>query len=552
MTLSSNAIHTLNPVETQQLLGRLEHWRKGVCPNGKLAEQSSFVLQQRPCIIIHPEPNLLSVTTELITEQAWDTNLVDCGVITHLNDDAMMKTLAHFYMLFHASNNQPRHNNTLHSIFQRKHASFRVDQVSRPTRALQQALDRLTAESINSEMQWELLMYIWNTFGFLWPRKLILGYRITRRHTYTFDNPIDSMNLFHNLLNQLKDEMHSLLNNYQQHQHLLGSFQLDSFLKHSDIVARVDLDPLHLFLSPEESQKIQDIIHYRFVQVTVYQPIKIYNTCTDSYLCWDPKRSQDTMIEDNEPFDFLVRAVAKHPNHSYVSSDAQYLWRMMQTPITAQQPLPTSSMAIAGSDRVFIYPACRSSSALDMPKLESTSSWQLKERFMIDTHTMALSCRPYLAHSEEQPSRDFSKFRGLRLLPENKRENTQTTSIVDWTIEYPHNHMKYMTEAQANIKLNFQEHVRSRKPIVDGDVVQLQQIGLLTVFDPVSKSNHAKHQSNKKNVLCVDEDLTKDRWADKTYWRLELANKQDMKYHQATYCSWPPTFSSSVHQEIRL
>ncbi|KAI8357240.1 hypothetical protein BD560DRAFT_406302 [Blakeslea trispora] len=540
----SSSIYSLDPIKTQQLLERLDDWRKGICPNGKLAEQNSFVLQQRPSITIHPEPTLMPVTTELITEQAWDGNLVACSVITHLNDDAMMETLAYLYMIFHASDHPSHHTNTLHTIHTRKHASFRMDQVSRPTRALQQRLDQLTA-GMDSEAQWDLLINIWHTFGFLWPRKIVLGYKITKSRTYTFDHPVDSINKFYSHLDLLKDEIDSLMHDRQHHPYQLAPFQLESLIEHGDIVARMDLDPLHLFLDPKTSKLIHDMIYHRFVQVTVYQPIKLYNACTDSYLCWDPKKSQDTVIEENESFDFLVRAVPRQQR--LASSGTQYLWRLMRTPMTHQPSFSSPPLAISGSERVFIYPACRSSPVLERSGFDSTSPWQLKDRFMIDTHTMALSCRPYLDEPDEQ-QRDFSKFRGLRLLSSDKLDSFQEASMVDWTIEYPHNHLKYMTETQANIKLNFHEHVRSHKPLIDGDSVQLQQIGLLTVFDPVNKSSHTKHRSNKKNVLCVDEDLTKDRWAEKTYWKLELADKADMKYHQSTFCSWPPIPPSVSHQ----
>ncbi|KAI8098125.1 uncharacterized protein B0P05DRAFT_520512 [Gilbertella persicaria] len=511
----------LNDDQIYQLLHRLNSWRHGICPNGKLSDQNCFVLNQKPCITIHPEPNS-PITTELITEWDWADNLVNCGALTHLSDDSMMNTFSDFYLMFHAAKDTHNNVNTLHLLQLRKHASFKVDQISRPTRALQTHLDQLK-KTQDPQDQWHNLMTLWHTFGYLWPRKLILGYKTHLKQTYKFTNQTDSMNGFYFNLNLLKEEWHAL--NPQT------EFDLQHFMDTAEIVSRMDLVPMHAFLMPEWTELIQGIMTQRHIRVSIYQPIKFYNIATQSYLCWDVRKHQD----------FLVRAIASAEIDQ--SPETQYLWRCLWTP-NMNLSHETDCQHLSGFDQIYIYPACRSNRP-DRQETSSTEPWQIQDRThtWVDTHTMPLSCRPYSKQLE--PHRDFSKLRGLQLVSSPESEQR-----LDWTIEYPNNQLKYMTEIQVNLKLNFHEHIRRRKPLMYGDTIQLQQIGLLTAFLPVMKPN--VKSSNKRSVLCVDEDITAERWTENTYWTIELADKADMKRHALNYCPWPPNHGPLFSRQGKL
>lgn len=583
----STDIQELDLNNTKKLLKRLDEWRNGICPNGTLAKEPCFVLEHRPAISIHPDQSISSqrqvITTELITEREWSDNLIDCGAITHLNDDILMKTMSDFFMIFHSSD-KVNNCNTLHSLQLRKHASFKVDTILRPTSALQLRIQKLLKDDTsNLNAKWDELVDIWNTFGYLWPRKIILGYKIHLKESYKFKDGNDSTDGYYYHLNILRDTFHHQAPKDQP-------FNLDHFLKNATIVSRVDIAPIHEFFDPESRDAISQIIYTKFVQVPVYYPIKIYNVYTNSYLCWDPYgNSQQDPSFDGDYHNYLVRAVSAEPLDLSRAPESQYIWRMAWRPTTTtQQKYDTNTndtfdpedhrpQTVRGCSKVYIYPACESVTPKIIKKSSAKNSqaWHINDRMeeasdMIETHKMVLSCRPY-RHETKVLQSEYSKLRPLRLLAHNSSHYSKEK--IDWTIEYPNNGLKYMTDAQANIKLNFHEHVRRLKPLLIGDVIQLQQIGLLTAFNPISKltdglpaqrPNHLEQQQpsstqslrtakriiarkpslkskNKKNVLCVDEDFTVESWRENTFWKIELVTKADMNRHSSNFIRWPQT-----------
>lgn len=606
-------IHELDAQNTNRLLTRIQGWRSGICPDGTLAKEPCFVLKQRPTISIHPDQSIInsprqqSLTTEIITERDWSSNLVECGAITHLNDDIMMKTLSDFYMIFHSAD-KIENCNTLHLLQLRKHASFNVDNVERPTRLLHLKIQELLAAATKEDLdaKWNRLMVIWNQFGYLWPRKIILGHKTHFKSTYKFVDPTDSMSGYYYHLGKLKDK-------YHREAHKDPLFNLEEFLDDAEIIARQDMAPMHDFLDLESRSAVEEIIHTKFVQISVHYPIKIYNVSTDSYLCWGPYgHSQQDPSFDGEVHDFLVRAVSAELSELNKSPESQYLWRFTWTPTAATTQFDTNdtfnpaehrSQILRGCNNVYIYPACKSvspkstkkSSSSSSPKVSSQqSSWQINDRLidesdLVDTHKMVLSCRPY-RYEAKSVHPEFSKLRALRLLAGDSPQ--YVNEKIDWTIEHPNNNLKYMTDAQANIRLNFHEHVRRVKPLLNGDLIQLQQIGLLTAFNPINKANNNSPQQqneeidkqtrpskyleqqpsstqslrttkrisaslkpsinrskNKKNVLCVDEDITVESWRENTVWRVELATKFDMTRHSSNFVRWPLKTNGHGDQE---
>jgi hypothetical protein len=603
----SPEIFILDKEQTERLLTRLEDWRSGICPNGKLAKEPCFVLGERPCISIHPDqPKLLkqqSITSEIITEYDWADSLINCGAITHLDDEEMMQTMSEFFMLFHSRTDSLSNCNTLHSLQLRKHASFKVDNILRPTKLLQLKLDQLLQES-DKVLQWNQLIELWNTFGYLWPRKIVLGHKTHLTQKYTFVNVIDSMNEYYFNLGLLKDKYHSLPKD--------PPFNLDQFLSIGTIISRLELAPLHEFLDKETKNAIHAVINDRFIKIPAYSPIKMYNKFTDTYLCWGPHthQSQKNPVLEGERTDYLVRAISTDASELSKSPEIQYLWRFTWTPTAVNQldaintsniknadtfdPIEHRSQIIRGYDKVYIYPACKSQSSAKAkrtvvaantstinPTVAQSSkshSWKIKDRMseesnLIDTHKMVLMCSPYRNDKMMMYNPDILKLRGLRLLSNDL--NQSDNEVLPWTIEYPKNNLKYMTDAQTNVKFNFHEHVRRKKPLVNGDVVQIQQIGLLAAFNPTTKSimsdppqqlqnisqtnqdqtekslrttkritrKPSIRPESKKNALCVDEEFTRGRYTENTYWTIELANDFDRKRHWSNFYRWPPSNS---------
>lgn len=581
----SSDIQELDLENTKKLLNRLDEWRYGICPNGALSKQPCFVLEHRPTISIHPDQSINThqqvVTTELITEREWSDNLVDCGAITHLNDDILMKTMSDFFMIFHSSD-KVNNCNTLHSLQVRKHASFKVDNILRPISKLQIRIQELLKdETSNLNTKWEELVDIWTTYGYLWPRKIVLGYKSHMKESYKFRDGHDSTNGYYHHINIIRDKFH-------RQPPIDYPFNLEYFLENATIVSRVDMAPIHEFFDQESRNAINEITHLKFVQIPVYCPIKIYNVYTNSYLCWDPyENSRQDPSFDGDHHDHIVRAVSAEPLDLSRAPESQYVWRMTWRPTaTVQQKYDTNTVdtfdpeehrpqTVRGCSKVYIYPACKSVTPkiIKRSSAKSPQAWHINDRMeetsdMIETHKMVLSCRPYRHETKIQQS-EYSKLRPLRLLPHDSSHCSNEK--IDWTIEYPNNGLKYMTDAQANIKLNFHEHIRRLKPLLIGDVIQLQQIGLLTAFNPISRltngipaqqPSHLQQQQPsstqslrtsrrivarkpslksrcKKNVLCVDEDFTVESWRENTFWKIELATKADMNRHSSNFIRWP-------------
>ncbi|KAI8977147.1 hypothetical protein BDF20DRAFT_547739 [Mycotypha africana] len=625
--MQSQNIHKLDATKSTQLLERLSDWRSGICPNGKLAPQPCFVLKKKPSIYIHPDCTHSiplqykhSTTAQIITEWDWASDLIHhCAAITHLNDDSMLKTIAQFFMIFHASSDSSNKVNTLHLLQLFKHASFKTDHVERPTRALQQKLDKVFAEEADPNIQWLDLLDLWDTFGYLWPRKIVLGYKKHTSITYK-SRYMDSLSAYYHHLNVLQEK---LLTTSPPPEHNWSVNGIGDFLKDCCIVSRLDLAPLHFFLAPNYKHAIEAIIDRKFVRVPLHHPIKLYNALTDSYLCWDPA----LYPQANDHYN--TRAISAEATVSEKSFVTQYLWRLSASlpSITkiytkeddqakvedeiqqiggAQYSKSNIIRPVRGSSQIYIHPACKSPSFFQtmknstspgrrvMEKVDSNDNtntkWAVRDRLRAedgfeDTHKMILSCRSYSNNeksgNQSMVNRDFTKLRGLRLLlPETLPPNYYYNEQLSWTVQYPNSSLRYITNAQTNIRINFNEHIRQMKPVLIGDTIQLQQIGLLTVFDPMtkaeninsinasmrkdnsqlslrtakrisdSKSNnrskrlaHANYNS-KKNVFCVDEDITSERFVENTYWKIELATEFDRKRHSSNLYPWP---TSALH-----
>ncbi|KAI7903121.1 uncharacterized protein BX663DRAFT_509627 [Cokeromyces recurvatus] len=572
--------NVLNAEQTKKILERLNSWKNGICANGKLASQSCFVLKQRPHIYIHPEPpqQPKSITTEIITEWPWAENLVESGAITNLNDDMMIKTMSDFFMIFHYDKDHTNHYNTLHLLRLYKHASFNIDNIYRPTRALEKKLQQVLHET-NRDFQWEQLVEMWNLFGYLWPRKIIIGYRTYLKKTYPFRDIIDGVNGYYYNLSLLKDEFDSLPN------HLV--FDLNQFLDDCVVISRLDMTPIHELFNEEAKNTINSIINEKFTKIPAYYPVKFYNISTHGYLCWDPVIQQDPVFGGNQ--DYLIRAITADHSEIRKSPECQYLWRFTWKPIiqaddTMNSTIKHRNETIRGFSKLYIYPACKSTPPFKskqtnyyyLPKIHSQKQdhrLQIQNRMtnelnVIETNKWMLVC-PHRQYEAISSREEVSKLKSLRLLPShllNFKEELQ----LDWTVEYPYNGLKYMTDTQLNIKLNFHEYIRRMKPVLNGDIIQLQQVGLLTAFNPASYHDQQSHKidkdivhqhntalqhlkmmkgliarkasfksKNKKIVLCINEDITRELGSETTFWRVELPNEFDMLKHSDSLYQLP-------------
>ncbi|ORE12616.1 hypothetical protein BCV71DRAFT_246797 [Rhizopus microsporus] len=415
--------------------------------------------------------NLDDVTTEIVSESIWIDHLIKSSAITTMNDDSLIQSLSQLYVLFHSANTL-KTQTTLHSIQLDKYAVFNVDDILRPTESLETAIQGIFHQS-DTSIRWALLLSLWDKFGYFWPRKIILGYK--NHLCQSFRNTSD----FYHVLNSLKDQQ-------------LKAAKVHRVLSLDDctIIARLDLTPLHDFFPEPYKSMINEMIQSKYIQISVSQSIKLYNIATNSYLCWDY-----TPSKHNDPY--LIRAIPA--DHLKDVDQKHYLWKLSYTPTSV------TSIPLRGSTKVYIQPA-----------------HQLPQQ-------VTLSCKPTEYDAMTPQQLHFSRIKALRLLPMD--HDTYQYEKLTWLLDYPNNHLKYITDYQLNIKLNINEHIKRIKPLLEGDTIQLQQIGLLTAFYPIEKpvdlsSDKVPKLSTKKsrnNVLCIDEDIIRERYANNTIWKIQLA-----------------------------
>ncbi|CEP10057.1 hypothetical protein [Parasitella parasitica] len=558
--------HLLDSDTTDRILQRLTDWRRAICPNGTLAPEPCFVLSDKPCIYIHPDnapPSQQAMTTEFVTEWDWADNLIINGAIAHMNDMPVMRAVSDFFSIFHASTDMFNNQNTLHSIQLWKHASFRVGDVARPTEDLQLRLDQVLSEP-DPAVQWTKLLDLWNTYGYFWPRKLELGYKRHVKQAYAFASPSDSLNAFYLGCDKIREQYYKMPQ--------MPEFDLEQFLAFGTIVSRVDIAPLHEFLEEKTCQAITDIINARFTRIPVYHPIKIYNVVTNSYLCWGSASQSGPLLPGEQP-GFVVRAISADTVDSDQPLENQYLWRLAWSHSAVRGPKPKhldidldklKPRTVRGLHQVYIYPAYptktlakpRSHLARDGDGAEAweASDSRTEAPDVAETDVMPLACQ----QEYRVPNKHYSRLRGLQLLPSDPAQHLDDR--IDWKIQYPYDRLRYTTKIQADIRLNFNEHIRRIKPVLENDTIRLQQLGLLTAFRQSAKTPSADDLSMQdsqlqspassistgrptvlKNVLCVDEDITSRRFQESTHWKIRLATANDTVKHSNYFYRSPET-----------
>jgi hypothetical protein len=182
--ISVPAPYKLDSDETEALLNRLHDWRFGICPTGKLANKGCFVLEKMPSIIIQPDITK-PVATQVITDSKWTENLIKNGAIQHINDNALVNTLADLYMVFQHKPTNDVH--TVHAIQIRKYATISMDAILRPTDSMKRCIEKALAET-DVNVRWHRVKEFWNEFGYFWPRKVVFGKIKKNIYTYVFDS----------------------------------------------------------------------------------------------------------------------------------------------------------------------------------------------------------------------------------------------------------------------------------------------------------------------------------------------------------------------------
>jgi hypothetical protein len=324
------------------------------------------------------------------------------------------------------------------------------------------------------------------------------------------------------------------------------------FLHDCVIVGRNDLTPVHELLDKEWRVRVEHLIKDKFGRIMINQPMKLYNRSKKSYLGWSPRHTKNTAKDDM----FVVKPLQKKDIHT--ERDSHYLWNFNWT--NTKDSTHTVGLdydginyrpqIIRGSERVYIFPGCKTKISVREPVVLNGSSTSHNQNATstdtksLDTDKMILSCLSYQYQPTPHPD-PRSRIRPLKLI---SGKNHTTDEVMSWAIEYHGSILKYIMENDYHIKLNINEHIRRVKPLVHGDEIQLQQIGLLTAFDtdetsrpstssPILYGRSSRYfqqkelPSSKRSVMCMDEDMIQPETALDTYWIIELATEKDQLRH---------------------
>lgn len=166
-----------------QLNERILHqikWQHGILPSGRISKHKCFVLKAMPVIKLLVDKGKRPATL-LVTQSKWTANLVESAALCNLYDDSTLQALAECAMIFHRPE-KPKEE-TFHLLYYDTHAYFRVSDILQPTAKFQQALDPVLEHWPKDPARaWQGLCRVWNEFGYLWPRKIMLGKPDTLLH----------------------------------------------------------------------------------------------------------------------------------------------------------------------------------------------------------------------------------------------------------------------------------------------------------------------------------------------------------------------------------
>jgi hypothetical protein len=291
-------------------------------------------------------------------------------------------------------------------------------------------------------------------------------------------------------------------------------YDLHDFINNAVIVARQDLIPIHELLDIQHDEKVKDLIQRRFNQISVGSPIKMYNSASDCYLAWSPRHS-----DDNYGDDFVVRPL---PGNDQLStrSDKQCLWQLAWPTLIEQ---PHASSIIRAGTCICVHPACKT-------KLRKRINPDLSYTVQVDTQNRMLVCQPSQMDSDPKAT-----IRPLRLKTPGELLNENNTT---WRIEYP--------SSDSQITLDIDQSIHKLKPVVEGDTIQLKQMGVLTAFDTdllkmtdktfiqslrkvkrIRKLDGSKTKS-RMALMCIDQQDALNGYSNNTYWTIQLATADDV------------------------
>ncbi|CAO3595459.1 unnamed protein product [Absidia cylindrospora] len=552
---------TLEPELTKSILERIPDWKLAITPSGKLAKQSSFVQKYMPPIIALTQDES---TALMVTHSAWTHRLVDQGVLWDTSNDSTIHSLSMAQLLFypqqHAQNPLTYAKKTLHMILFQTCACFSVNQILRPTLRFQQAIETaLIPYPMDFRQVLENLMGVFNTYGFLWPQKIILGRRIHVKKSYKVYTTEER--LMH--LRIAKDDV--LLKLTKEREAEANQRQSDSTMDQESltwtIIKRNDVCPIYEFLDEPWRQQIQHVIHECLYRIPIHAPIKLRNYSTNTYLSWRSNNDHQgagvaTKRQHQFQQDKQSCILSALPMKLMASTSSQYLWRFTWTP-SRSSSAPYSALPdlvasyqpqfLRCGSTVYLSPAC------DTPLVPFNNSYQQLSTPPLTTHADILA----------RSMKGDSRIRSVDLFNSETCDVDAMDSLeMTWKVDLPGLGLGRDDDSSTDEGLNMDILIGRCRPVLHKDIIALRQILYLCAVSPVTPPHQQQKSSNTKATAVTTSGTNKQPDQQplssmvhpilakenglvggelEHCWWIELASEEDLNYHQHTFISWPPS-----------
>ncbi|KAI8986439.1 hypothetical protein BDB01DRAFT_849494 [Pilobolus umbonatus] len=263
------------------LVNEIKDWNVGVTPLGTLAKASCFVQEAVPPISLS-DNNTVCWQEYLRTESEWTNHLIQYCDIYESADIETLESLSICKSIFqqqdfsildtdviksqslsslYSSSNAQYHR--YHSITTYDVAFIDLSNVQRFTTRFSTAIDKaMKLWSHDRRAAWVRLWYIWNTYGFLWPEVVVIGYK---RHDI-----VSKEDILKNTTSRAK----------------IFEVPYDGIVNYK-IIRRLKLRPLHYYFPEEWKHQrlfISNVFYYFSNVIQFGRTITLKNIHNNSYL----------------------------------------------------------------------------------------------------------------------------------------------------------------------------------------------------------------------------------------------------------------------------
>lgn len=331
--LSNNYTSEYDKNVRRRILDALPDWNLGITPKGKLAALSCFVHNSVPDIVVQTDDAIQLAFFS--TKSEWAANLVRSNTALS-SDEETLKSLSVCKSTFQEAESSTavtNHPETIHMITHNVKAYVVVDNVARLTKEFKVELEEAEEHwPHNPQKSWDKMCLIWDKFGFLWPQRVHIGFKLYEHCNKLENDDID--NIKNKLLSRSKSQgvLHSP--------------------KHYSVIWRTELKPVHECF-PNKYDRIKQFIEsiiQRFSFLVHNDCLfRLINAKSGDYL----GRFDSSVGSSPENEDGGVLTIPPDNNTSTTTSN--FCWKFNDLWATTKEEQSRSTPYIFKGDRKLLY-----------------------------------------------------------------------------------------------------------------------------------------------------------------------------------------------------